>query len=313
MGNLLRIALCLQVVFLHGASLFGQYVNDHGDVNISLIINELQALELGSPAQDSGVNQVLLSLRQDTKSHPKLLIDEAKRGQVNLTIRNLAMRVGDFYFLNPESNKPRKKVYDIYTDTISQEVKALEIEWRLMLDRLDTLVSKLKIITEDEGQTDNSRKWSMMILAEMARSDASLVRYFFEDINSLRLASDYELDYGNPNVPGFTRSAMVALYTSDWQSWGLDEHIINYSFLSYLIRYWGDPTWVLENITSSGEEFLEMRAFNYLSSSYNKPWLLFEFMQANAKDPDTVILKAIGDQMIKMKEVYHANPENKEK
>ena len=307
-----RISLITFLAIFLTISLYGQYVSAQGEVNKSLILNELQAIAWGSPAQDSAVNQIMLSLRQDSKSHLVLLTDEAKKGKVILTILHLSMRVGDFYFLNPDSKKPRKKEYDINTDTISQEVRDLEAEWRLMLDKLDTLVAKLKVITKDEGQTDNSRKWSMMILEEMARTDTSLVRYFFEDISTIRLASDIDVDYGGgSNVPGLNRTAMSIYYLPYID---VEELKLNVPQLSYIIQYWGDEQWVKRNIDEEyGEEFLELLHFSNLARLTHKPWILFDWILANAKDPDTVILKAIAEEIEKEKSRYYSNPENKGK
>lgn len=306
-----RISLITFLAIFLTISLYGQYVSAQGEVNKSLILNELQAIAWGSPAQDSAVNQIMLSLRQDSKSHPVLLSDEAKKGKVILTILHLSMRVGDFYFLNPDSKKPRKKKYDINTDTISQHVKDLENAWLHNIKQLDSLGDELKLIIEDEEQTDWSRRASMMILSKMALPDSSLIHYFFEQINTLRLVSDYETDYGNTDVLGFSRSALANLYSTE--NWGVEGGSVNFGLLSYLITYWGDPTWVAESIQEDGHSYLEVLTFLNLTRFSQKPWILFDWIIANAEDPNTLILQAIADEMDQKKKIYYKNLENKGK
>ncbi len=290
------------ILMVFTLSVEAQYVDSVGNVMKSLVINELKSFDLNITKQDSLRQKIINSIIYERRNNPLIKESSIKKIQTDLILQELIGKSGDFHFLNPEHIKPP---YNKYTDTVSSEIILLENKLKILNDSIRIIYERCKHITEDNNShTRATREKAAIVLGTSSHYDD--IKYIFDNTNNLNLGISYE-----SNCWGCDRSAMRS-FTSEYRDREVEKKRMKWRYFPFFIDYWGDPNW-------QGQENnfdFELSFFYSLHYDYYKPWLLYEFIQVNAKDPNTPILKAIAkfhDNFERQKLKYEQHLKNEKK
>lgn len=290
-----------------------QYISSDGEVKIDMMVHDLNALEWLSPAQDSLSKKMILSLAYAMKENTIISKSKEKRTKLIIALNQLGTHKGSFYFLSPTS----RNVYNKQNDTISNSIKILSANWVALYDSINKIENQFIGILESKTETNESKKYATNMLGKT--SNLEVVNYLFANESKMRFGTIpmnqfYELQ--DDDCWGCERTGILDLFK--------DKVFIRDSLLDtgsnrnwiifpFLIQYWGNSDF--DTLVSSAEtgNRLERLTFWRLTERYKKPWLLYEFMVANVENPDTKIMKEIGESMKDKKNRFEKQEKNKKK
>ena len=283
--------------------LTAQFVNDAGEVKVDEIVAVLKSFEPLSHAQDSMSKAVIQSLLASTRVHPVLMSDLEKKKAVFLTMVDIATPKGKFEFLTNRFKEYREREEVLKNDTIDSEVYALDKKYKALQDSMKSLEMHLLDIMQSPVKTRATKRRASTILGRT--NNLAIADFMFKNY-TLFMFGDYDPD-NSTDCWGCERSGAAdfigdKIYDEDIST--VDEYghkkvilpgIVNWTAFPFFIKYWGNKEYnsKLDKTWSGG--LFEFAVFhNMITENYQKPWLLFEFMKANAEDPNSKILRDIG-------------------
>ena len=283
-------------------------MNEAGEVKLNDIVNILKSFEALSQAQDSMAKAVIQSLLAATKSNPLLQADIEKKKKVFLTMVDIATQKGKFEFLTNRYKEYREKELRIKNDTIDKKIYALQKKYLAYEDSLKKLDNELLDIMQSPLETRASKEFASTVLGRtnnLAMADFLFQNYTFFMFSDIDVGFDNDTDCWGCERNGAADFVYDKVYDPD--IYYTDEYghskvkisgISNWMAFPFFIKYWGNKEYNEKlKQTWTGDKF-EFAIFNnWICHNYKKPWLLYEFMVANVDDPDTKIMKAIGDAM----------------
>ena len=283
-----------------------QYINEAGEAMVDDIVNLLKSFEPLSQAQDSMAKAVIQSLLAATKSNSVLQSDIEKKKNVFLTMVDIATQKGKFEFLTNLYKEYREKELRIKNDTIDKKIYALQKKYLAYEDSLKKLDNELLDIMQSPLDTRASKELASTVLGRT--NNLAIADFLFQN-NTLFMfkkidpeESDYWSECGRNGDIDFVGDKI-----NDEDIFYTDEYgyakvkisgITNWMAFPFFIKYWGNKEYneKLENtLCCQKAEFAIFH--NMISENYKKPWLLYEFMAANVENPDTKIMKEIGESM----------------
>ncbi len=270
--------ILITLIILFSINTQAQWINDDGEILTEKMLKELKTHPPGSEGQNTLVNKMVDSLMNVRLTHPALQGSLEKKFKLFETIQDLRMKSGEFQFLNPTPPQPR---YIASEDTISSDILHLEEKIKRLNDSLNTLYEEcIPILESGYAQTRATKERAAKLLGGSRNVDH--IHYVFQ--NDKKLTFGNSMDVGSGDCWGCNRSGMQGLFYSSE-----DFKFERWRFLPFFIKYWGDPDW----IGQKNDLNFEFAMFSNISNDIKKPWLLYDFILANAEDPDSPILKDI--------------------
>ncbi len=256
-----------------------------GELLVDEIVETLQSYESGSAEQDAIVIQVINSLLRERLGSSEMVYSSKFNSHIDHTLQNLIAKRAQFHFLNPlpfrydPSGSYDQSFYRSADDTLSSEIIELEDKWEAFSDSLSIIYDEFKIIVENsKANTRATKERAANLLGRSPRTRDIL--YIFENGDNLGFGIHYMECWS------CERSGMYGLInTSNF----VDKPINYWRHFPYFIEYWGDPDWQ-DQSTQAPLEFL---IFYNMLYEYKHPELIFQFIQANSKDPYSPILNSI--------------------
>ncbi len=272
-----NILLCLIVFFSLNAQ--AQWISDKGEVLTEKMVSELKNIDNNDLEKQELYSSMINSLVTALSEHPQILDSDEKKIKISTALKELANKNGRFHFLNKYPNKRR------IPDTVQQNVLILEESFNLLRDSMYGVYNECKkIIENDELYSRASREKAANILGNSRRLED--IKYIFENDSILALGRRLEDDCW-----GCERSAMYNFTKEYYSNTLIYRQQIKWLYIPFIIEFWGDPNWSGQN---NFHDF-EVAFFKSIQDPYHQPWLLLDFIRANAKDPDTPILKTLVD------------------
>ncbi len=258
--------------------LFSQYLNDQGEVRLDKIIDELKEFEDASANQRALAETIAENLHREINVNPVLQENRDLRNEALGTLVRLRNRLGNFGFLRRSSGlstweKKRK------LDTISVEALMIESKIQSLNDSLYALYDRLIDITQrGDEETRATKEKAALQIGKSPFYDH--IEYIFENHRDMNFG--YVLDrFGDADFSVY-RSGMVGLTANLERD---ERSMYEWRLMPFLLKYWGDADWTA-NLSPSHYEVV---LFINMTHTYEQRESLFEFMRANAKDPDTEI------------------------
>ena len=299
-----------------------QYINEAGEAMVDDIVNLLKSIEPLSQAQDSMAKAVIQSLLAATKSNTVLQADIEKKKNVFLTMVDIATQKGKFEFLTNLYKEYREKELRIKNDTIDKKIYALQKKYLAYEDSLKELDNELLDIMQSPLETRASKELASTVLGRtnnLAIADFLFQNYTFFMFSDIDVGFDNDTNCWGCERNGAADFVYDKVYDPD--IYYTDEYghskvkisgITNWMAFPFFIKYWGNKEYneKLENtLCCQKAEFAIFH--NMISENYKKPWLLYEFMAANVENPDTKIMKEIGESMKDKKNQFEKQEKNK--
>lgn len=308
MSKITSIIIIHLLAFTSG--LYAQYTKPDGTIDEDIIIQELKKYEDNYLAQDSLADfffQWILfdGMKMDTSSEGKVKMRRAEK-----ILSNLGNRSGKFEFLSLDYRNwrdvPRNEVG---RDTVDSRINLLEEKWDRYLDSIQFVFKELFSIANDIRVTQEGRDKTAGLLGRT--NDPEMMEYLIKNDRHYRFGGYIDDPYSWEECWGCNRGALRGLIydkVSRYQVSGYgEENMKNWLLFPLMIRYWGDQDYdnYVQYIPYSGDK-LEALAFIRLVEGYKKPWLIYEFMEANAENPKTEILKGLGEIYLDEKRYYES-------
>ena len=271
--NLTKTAVIVLFFCLFGSysnSLFGQFINDKGQVDTAQVteylLSSLDSDEEFKAAKDSITLSLIKYMNQDV---PQNQYRNAKRYIMHL---GFLSREG---FKRQQFGEPEPP-----PDTLSHKVQQVVSEVDSLEKRLLLLYDSLQLMVDQQ----NTRASKEQIVKTLARSDdLSHINFLMENHRRLEFFdfSQYRsIDhfYDDNNFCYATRTAFSALVFDKVSLFGREKRERNWILIPFMIEHLGVP--------GTGDNFCTIKNLEQLSllsylEGYQRPWLIAEFMYFN--------------------------------
>ncbi|MCF8239476.1 MAG: hypothetical protein K9I85_15040 [Saprospiraceae bacterium] len=204
-------------------------------------------------------------------------------------------RYGPFSILRPE-RKPNGWIEDWHQDSISLEVLELQRLSESLLDSLEQLRKKCETIIYNQSESPSTRTIALNTLRQVF-NPSEYANPFFEEYSNMSWG--LLEDINEPECLSCDRDLLSGWYVGRFniEKWNEDPIFRNWNLIPVIIEYWGDPLWNQSNTNHYTGTMLEQMIFKQLLQGYDRSDLLLEFIQANVKDPNTIILKKLKEDL----------------
>ena len=270
--------MLLASFLLFVSTINSQYLDENGQVLKEKIIDELKEFEDASADQRALADTIAENLLWELKTNPVLRENQDLKGEALMSLLRLRNRLGDFGFLLrtgglSQWEKQRK------LDTVSLEMLMIESKIQSLNDSLYALYDRLIDITQrGDEETRATKEKAALQIGKSPFYDH--IEYIFENHRDMNFG--YVLDrFGDADFSVY-RSGMVGLTANLERD---ERSMYEWRLMPFLLKYWGDADWTA-NLSPSHYEVV---LFINMTHTYEQRESLFEFMRANAKDPDTEI------------------------
>lgn len=290
--------------------LFAQYVTPDGRLDNKKIIEELKKYDDNYAAQDSVANYLSSWILHNLNNGPLRDGSELIRSLALQTVSQIESRSGKYEFLSRDFRLWRDvPAQEVAKDTATERIQQLEKNWDRFLDSIKMVSQELFDIANNIRVTREDRDHAARLMGKT--TDPAMMEYIFQNDRHYRFGGFTYDPFSWEDCWGCNRSAMGGLVFDKITRYHRDgsgeNHMKNWTLFPLFMKYWGDTDYDRSVQTDMFSDYkLDILAFIGFIDHYQKPWLLVEFMIANAKNPQTLILQHFSEVYFKHKTHYES-------